>query len=199
MIETPFRFEDKITDEEFQKLGRFLTRWAMIEHILANCLRSLLNMDPKAATVMIFPLSFDLRFKNIEEIAKYRSLNARAAALLSELKPLITAMQYIRNTVVHGVIMDFDDGTEPVFQLRSKGRILHKADLLQCEDLINYTSHITQALRLSLGDKDSDKAHLIENLLTSLPDRPPLPDFLPPECRKFPFDDKVERASLRKA
>jgi hypothetical protein len=195
MIATPFRFEANLTDQEFQTLGRFLTRWSMIEHIIANCLRTLLKMDPKIANIMIFPLTFDLRFKRINQIIEHQPLDDRSAALLAELKPLIAAMQYIRNAAVHGIIIDPEDGSEQHFQLRSKGRNLHKADLWKCEDLINYTAHVTLAFRMSLGDKDGWP----EGRPYPLPDRPPLPDFLPAECRKFPQDDKVERASRLEA
>ena len=41
--------------EEFQKIGQFASRWAHIEHTAANCLRRLLEFDPKQATVMIYP------------------------------------------------------------------------------------------------------------------------------------------------
>jgi hypothetical protein len=191
MIETPFRFEAKLTDQEFERLGRFLTRWSLIDHIIGNCLRRVLQMDPKPANVMVFPLSFDQRFQKIEKIAEIEPLNEKSAALLAELRPLVKAMQYVRNTTVHGIVIDMEDGSDPLFHLRSKRRQIGKSDLFACEDLINYAAHVVTAFRLSLGDKDNWP----EGQPYALPDRPPLPDFLPPECRSFPPTDKLERAS----
>ena len=98
-------------------------------------------------------------------------------------------MQYLRNTTLHGVAMSLgDDPDQTYFNLRSKGRNLTRGELFSCEDLINYTAHVTQAFRLSLGDK-TYQDH--EGHTYVLPDRPHIPEFLPPECRKLPQDDKA--------
>jgi hypothetical protein len=103
MIRTPYHFEANLSDQEFQKIGQFACRWALIEHTIGNCLRVMLEMGPEPATIMIFPLSLDLRMRRIRELAKQRFLTGYQLALLAELRPLIKAMQYLRNTTLHGV------------------------------------------------------------------------------------------------
>jgi len=190
MIKTPYHFEANLSDQEFQKIGQFACRWALIEHTIGNCLRVLLEMGPEPATIMIFPLSLELRMRRISELAKQRFLTGYQLALLAELRPLIKAMQYLRNTTLHGVVMNLgDDPDQTSFNLRSsKGRNLTRGELFSCEDLINYTSHVTQAFRLSLGDKayEGHEAHTY-----ALPRRPHIPEFLPPDCRKLPQDDTL--------
>jgi hypothetical protein len=144
----------------------------------------MLRMDPEQATVMVFPLSLDMRMAKMAELTKLHMLTENQIALLAELKPLIKAMQYIRNTALHGVVMSFGDSDETYFHLRSKLRNLTREQLFSCEELINYTAHVTQAFRLSLGDMDSP-GHSY-----ALPDRPPIPKFLPPECRALPRANK---------
>ena len=189
MIKTPYHFEADLSDQEFQKIGQFACRWALIEHTIANCLRVMLGMEMEPATVMIFPLSLDLRMRRIRELAKQRFLTGYQLALLAELRPLVKAMQYLRNTTLHGVAMNLgNDPDQTYFSLRSKGRNLTRGELFSCEDLINYTAHVTQAFRLSLGDK-TYQDH--EGHTYVLPHRPHIPLFLPPECRKLPQDDTL--------
>ena len=189
MIKTPYHFEADLSDQDFQKVGQFACRWALIEDTIANCLRAMLKMEMEPASVIIFPLSLDLRMRRISELAKQRFLTGYQLALLSELRPLIKAMQYLRNTALHGIVMSFgDDPDQTYFNLRSKGRNLTRGELFSCEDLINYTAHVTQAFRLSLGDK-TYQDH--EGHTYVLPHRPHIPEFLPPECRKLPQDDTL--------
>jgi hypothetical protein len=117
----------------------------------------------------------------ISEHIKLKPLEAYQATLFEELKPLIRAMQYIRNTVIHGVVIDLFADEEPFWHLRSKNRMVSKSQLFSCEDLINYTAHVSLAFRFSLGEKEGDQGRTY-----ALPDRPPIPDFLPDDCRAFP-------------
>jgi hypothetical protein len=154
MIKTPYHFEADLSDQDFQKIGQFACRWALIEYTIANCLRMMLGMEMEPATIMIFPLSLDLQMRRISQLTKQRLPMGYQRALLDELRPLIKAMQYLRNTTLHGVAMSLgDDPDQTYFNLRSKGRNLTRGELFACEDLINYTAHVTQAFRLSLGDK----------------------------------------------
>jgi hypothetical protein len=184
MIKTPYHFEADLSDQDFQKLGQFACRWAHIEHTIGNCLRVMREMEP--ATVMVFPLSLDLRMTRISKLAKQRFLTGYQLALLAELKPLIKAMQYLRNTTLHGVVMSFEDDPDKThFNLRSKDGNLNLRELFACEDLINYTAHVTQAFRLSLGGKTYGDH---EGHTYALPYRPPIPEFLKEDC-KLPKDD----------
>jgi len=161
-------------------------RWALIEHMIGNCLRVMLGMEMQPATIMIFPLNLDTRMTRISKLAKQRFLTGYQLALLAELRPLIKAMQYLRNTTLHGVVTSFgDDPDQTYFHLRSKGRNLNRSELFSCEDLINYTAHVTQAFRLSLGDKTYE-GH--EGHTYVLPHRPHIPEFLTEDC-KLPKDD----------
>jgi hypothetical protein len=194
MIPTPYRFEAGLSDDEFKKVGQFAFRWSHIDHTIGNCLRRILDMDPKQATILIFPLSLDLRMARIEQayklLSRLRPVSPESKALFDELKPLIKAMQFLRNSILHGIVVDLGGDEEPIIHLRSKDRTLTKAQLFSCEDLINYTAHVVIAFRLSLGEKDDDRGRSY-----ALPDRPPIPDFLPAECRSFPQEDKVTRQS----
>ena len=128
-----------------------------------------------------------MRMTKIDQLAKRPILNNYQRALLAELKPLVRAMQYLRNTTLHGVVMSFGDADKTYFQLRSKNRSVSRAELLSCEALINYAAHVTLAFRYSLGEKDYP-SHTY-----ALPHRPAVPDFLPPDCRAFPKEDKALR------
>src|SRR5262245_11768783 len=186
MIKTPYHFEAGLSDQEFQKIGQFACRWAFIEHTIGNCLRVMLEMEMEPATIMIFPLNLETRMTRISKLAKQRFLTGYQLAVLAELKPLIKAMQYLRNTTLHGVVISFEDDRDKAhFNLRSKDRNLNLRELFACEDLINYTAHVTQAFRLSLGDKTYEDH---EGHTYALPDRPQIPEFLSEVC-KLPKDD----------
>jgi hypothetical protein len=180
MIKTPYRFEANLSDQEFQKIGQFACRWSLIEHTIGNCLRRLVNISLDDAAIIIFPLNLDSRMRRISDCIRARPLSKHQMALFSELKPLIKAMQFLRNNILHGIVVD-NVGDEPFFHLRSKNRNISKAELFSCEDLINYAAHVTQAFRLSLGEKEDHREPTY-----ALPDRPPIPEFLPKECRAFP-------------
>src|SRR4051794_11247706 len=106
MIETPYKFEANFSPEEFQKFGQFAVRWSHIEHTIANCLRVMLNFDPKQASVMIYPLSLDTRMSRMAERIKLIPLQPEQMVLFEELKPLIRAMQHLRTTTLHGTFVD---------------------------------------------------------------------------------------------
>ena len=191
MIPTPYRFEAHFSAEEFCKIGQLASRWAHIEHTIGNCLRRILDMDPGHATIMVFSLNLDMRMTRIEEIRQRFPLTAEQTALFLEIRPLIRAVQYIRNTVLHGVVIGGgEDPDETTFHLRSKNRNITKSDFFECEELINYAAHVTYALRLSLGEKDDPTEHTY-----TLPDRPPIPAFLPGDCQAFPEGSKGGKRS----
>src|SRR5262249_2849627 len=129
MIPTPYRFEPNLSEQDFQTLGQFALRWSHIDHTIGNCLRRVLNITPADAAIMIFPLTLDMRMARIAEVAKIRPLDSRSAALFEELRPCIKAMQFLRNSAVHGIIIGDLEGEEPYFHLRSKNRKLPKAQL----------------------------------------------------------------------
>jgi hypothetical protein len=140
-------------------------------------------------------LPANTRYQNgrIEELARRPILTEYQRAVLAELKPLIKAMQFLRNTTLHGTVRSFGDDERIYFNLRSKNRSVNRTDLLSCGPVINYACHVTQAFRLSLGERGS-REHTY-----ALPDRPQIPEFLPPDCRALPPADKVAPLIRQKA
>jgi hypothetical protein len=45
MISSPFWFEDKLTPEGYQKIGKLSLRWSHIDHLIANCPKKLLRLS----------------------------------------------------------------------------------------------------------------------------------------------------------
>ena len=118
MIKTPYHFEANLSDQEFQRIGQFACRWALIEHTIANCLRVMLGMEMEEAIKDVFSLTFHQRMEQISELAEQR-LTGYQLAVLAELQPLIKAMRYLRNTVLHGVVTSFGDDPDQIsFHLR---------------------------------------------------------------------------------
>jgi hypothetical protein len=74
MINTPYGFETRLSDRDFQKIGQFACRWALIEHTIANCLRRLVDLTPKEAEIVIFPLGLSERMKRIKKLIKCHGL-----------------------------------------------------------------------------------------------------------------------------
>jgi len=130
MVKTPYGYEGLLSDQDFQKIGRFACRWAYIEHTISNCLRVILEMEPKEATVMIFPLTLDTKMARISELARPTSATEYQLPVFAELTPLIKAMQFLRNTTLHGVVLSHGSDERIYFNLRSKNRSVNRNDLL---------------------------------------------------------------------
>ncbi len=171
MIPTPFRFEPDLTPEEFQKIGQLSLRWSHTEHIIGNCLKVMLRLSEEEAVVVVFPLSLDQRLKRMADLAQINCLNDTAQRALDELQIIMKGIQYVRNNVVHAIVMK-DDKKGHVFHLRSKSRSLTKAEIFSAEELTNYAGHVTLALRFALGEKE-EGGHVY-----TLPERPEVPEFL---------------------
>jgi hypothetical protein len=165
MIPSPYGYESKISDEEYKIIGQYTLRWSQIENSIANSLRSLLGLDPKHANAFA----------------------GQRKAVFAELKPLIKAMQFIRGTTFHGVVIGFFSAEDLFINNRSGQRNLTFPQLKECEDLINYTAHIAIEFRITCGGEDDDRGPEY-----ALPNRPRLPAWLPDNC-KFPREDTVMR------
>jgi len=171
MLETPFRFEASLTSEEFCKLGQLSLRWSLIEHVIANCLKVLLRLTDEEAIVVVFPLGVEQRLQKLKQVAALTPLNADAQAAFDELKAVMPAIQFVRNTVAHSVVSETEDG-EQIFHLRSKKRSLTKAEVFGAEELTNYAAHVVYSLRYALGLKGSPGDKF------PMPPRPAIPPFL---------------------
>ena len=181
MIESPpFRYEEWLTPAEFQKLGELFLRWSHIEHIIGNCLRAVLRLDGEQAVVMIFPLPLERRLDKIRELAEINPLPTDADAAFYELNYAMKCINYVRNSVVHAVMVD-DPDQGLMFHLHSKKRLIAKEHVFAIEELTNYAAHAALSLRHALGLKGSPAVQ------HPLPDRPEIPEFL---RLKFPAPPK---------
>jgi len=189
VIKTPYRFEADLTEDEFETIGRFACRWAVMEHQLGNCLRRLLDFSPEKATSLIFPMNAEKRMQWMSALVEDPPLSDSQVAMFDELQPLIRAMWMLRNNVLHGILIDLSVEEEAYFHLRSKNRKVLKSDLFGCEDVINYTAHLVRAFRFSLGEKEDP-----EGMSFALPPRPDIPTFLGIDLLKLPLESRVERS-----
>jgi hypothetical protein len=179
MIASPYNFEPLISDQDLAKLGILALRWSHIEHVLANCLKTMLRLSDEEAVVVVFPLGLEQRINRIRELSQINPLIPHAQAAFEELRVVMKGIQYVRNSVVHSIVVA-DDEEGHVFHLRSKMRTLTKAQVFSIEEWTNYAAHLAQALRYALGFKNQP-----EPMLYTWPDRPTIPEFLPPDCRGF--------------
>lgn len=180
MLDSPFRYEEWLTDADFQKLGQMSLRWSHIEHVIGNCLRVILRLSMPEATAIVFPLSLDRRLDKIKELSAITPLNDEADAAFRELYYVMKCVNYVRNNVVHAILVD-DPDQGHVFHLRSKDRSIAKEQIFSVEELTNYAAHAVLSLRFALGMKGAPgERH-------PLPDRPEIPEFL---RSKFPEPKK---------
>jgi hypothetical protein len=111
------------------------------------------------------------RMERIRELARIQSLNDDAKIALAELQAMMGAIRFVRNSVVHSIVID-DLKEGHVFHLRSKQRNLTIDEILSCEEITNYAAHAAISLRYALGIKgEPGERH-------PLPSRPPVPAFL---------------------
>ena len=110
MIKSPFKFEEQWTDADFAAIGRLALRWAVIEHILKNCLRTRLGLSLAEANLMIYPLSLEAVLQKIEGLHKMKPPRPKAAEFYAELIPVVRALQVVRNDAVHSVVKETDTG-----------------------------------------------------------------------------------------
>ncbi len=98
-------------------------------------------------------------------------MNGAAQEALEEFALFLPALQIIRNSGVHGVIID-DTKEGPLFHLRSKDRTFTKDELFECEEFTNYCARVAYGIRYALFSPiDSD-------LRSTLLGRPEIPKVL---------------------
>jgi hypothetical protein len=169
MLASPFRFDEELPAKDFERLGRLSLRWSHIDHMIANCLKILLGLDEDQAMIMIFPLTSEVRLQRIEQLTKLRPMRSpKATKAFQELRKVINGIRAIRNYVAHAVLI------EGVFVMRSKGRrSFTKEQIFETEELTNYVGILVLTLRNELGEPDP-----LYSPPATLPDRPPIPEFL---------------------
>src|SRR5689334_18455790 len=89
MLDTPFRYEPELSDDDYQRIGRLSLKWSHIEHIIGNCLKTMLRLSDEEAIVIVFPLSLDQRLSRIVALAQFTPINADARAALNELQVIM--------------------------------------------------------------------------------------------------------------
>jgi hypothetical protein len=173
MLEPPFMFDPNLSDKDFQKIGQLSIRWSHIEFITGHCLRKLLRLSHEEAALMVFPLQFDQRLQKIKEVAKIHKppLLPEFHAAFDEVWALKSAIQLVRNNVLHAFVDLGEDG-EPKFFNRAKSRTLTRSQIFSAEEITNYVAHAVLSMRYAIGfDLDSGER-------VPLPDRPDAPEFL---------------------
>lgn len=161
MINSPWHFEISLSEQELAKLGIFMLRWSLIEHVLANCLKVMLRLSDEEAVAIVFPMTLNGRINKIAEIAKIKPILPHAMKAFQELRPVITGLQSSRNNVAHAIVVH-DDIDGRVLHLRSKGRNITLEQVFAAEELVNYAAHLCNSMRLALGLKDVEEPILLE-------------------------------------
>ena len=170
MIQSPFRIEEQWPEEDFVTIGRFVLRWALIEHVLKNCLRQRLGLSLDQANLVVYPLYLNTVLEKIDRLHKTEPMPVEATELYSEIKPIVRALQPVRNDAVHSVLKETETGF--TFENRAKGRSRTMEEIANCEDLTCYVSAYVLAFRGALGFKEGPPPP------DPLPSRPATPDFL---------------------
>lgn len=178
MIECPYEYA--LTDKELQKLAEMSLTWSHTEHLIGICLKRVWKLDDDEGTAIVFPLPLETRLKYLSELKGRISTGGQS--VLKELSLIMKAIQPIRNTVAHAILInDTTDGT--LFHLRSKDRTFTKEELFECEEITNYAAQLTICLRYELG---FDRPR--EDSMPTLPQRPAIPK---PVREYIPNDKKA--------
>ena len=171
MLNSPFQYDDWLTPKEYQKLAELSLRWSTLDHVIGNCLSTMLKLSPEEAVVVVFPLTTQYRLEKIKSLAKLKKINKDARAALAALLSVMKYISRVRNIAIHGIMIeDNEDGA--LFHNRSKGQTLTKEQVFSTEEITNYAAHAAISLRYALGIKGSPgERH-------PLPDKPDVPKFL---------------------
>lgn len=173
---SPFRFDEELSPQEFEILGRLSLRWSHIDHMIANCLKNILGLDDDQAKIMVFPLTSELRLRKIEELTKLKSLPSdKARTAFQELRAVMQGIRVVRNNVIHAVLIG------GAFEQRSKKHRFTKDQIFETEELTNYAGILALTLRHELGEPDP-----AYHPPDPLPARPSVPEFLKPLIAQLP-------------
>jgi hypothetical protein len=159
-----------LNGEDFQKIGQLAVRWSHIDQVIGNCLKALLRLPDEEAMIIVFPLGAEARLDRIKQLVAKRIDQDKVAASLSELLPVMKGIQFVRNSVIHSIVID-DTTDGHIFHLRSKDRVVTKAQVFSAEELTNYAGHCVLALRFAIGGPNLGNTY-------TMPERPPIPEFL---------------------
>jgi len=154
-----------------QKINN-MSRYELLNELRGHLHSGAFLLSDDEAVAIVFPLSMDQRLLKMKEIAAINPLNADAAHALAELQIVMKGIQYVRNNVVHAIIVT-DQAGNHTFHLRSKRRSLTMEQIFSVEELTNYAGHAVLSLRYALGHKQ-----LAPYERHPLPDRPEIPEFL---------------------
>jgi hypothetical protein len=121
MIKVPYAFDPELTPEEYQKLGELSLRWSHIEHVIGQCLKTMLRLSDDEATIMVFPLTLEHKLQRMHRLTQTNQYSDKTISTLKELTQIMKGIQYVRNNVVHAIVLP-DNKEGHVFHLRSKER-----------------------------------------------------------------------------
>jgi hypothetical protein len=191
MLESPFHFEDDLTPEQYQMLGKLSLSWSTIDHVIGNCLKVALRLSDQEATKIVFPMGAEMRFTKLVELSQINTFHPTALRALRELTPTMRALRSVRNTVAHSIVFSKPDG-EAILHNRSKGVNHTISQVLSTEELTNYAAQLVLTLRLALGFRPGEHEH------RPLPGRPPVPVFLRSYFQAQNIQNEAERRSRRR-
>jgi hypothetical protein len=123
MIPSPFRFERLLAGEDLNKLGLLSLRWALIDHVITNCLKVLKGLTDDEAIDQIFPLPASRKMDEIKGLIGSQNLSAEGDEAYRELMNVMSGVRAVRDAVTHGTIMS--EGNDVMFDHRSKNRSSH--------------------------------------------------------------------------
>ena len=170
MIPSPFRFERALTSDSLSKLALLSLRWALIDHVLTNCLKILRGLTDEEAIDEVFPQYASRKIDEIKRLMRSRTLCPEGDEAYQALMKVISGVRVVRDAGPHGTIMSLN--ADVTFDHRSKRRKFTLQEVLEMEELTNYAAHAALILRHELGDKDP------EGRPGPLPQRPAIPTHL---------------------
>ncbi len=169
MIESPASYDSALSDDDLKTIGRLAISWSTTEHVIGNCLKTMLRLTDDEAQIAVFPLGLERRLSHMQALAEIPDAKWEQAVRddLEELVKVMDALRFVRNNVIHAICVSDENG-DTAFHLRSK-----KSQALSVEELTNYAARLALNFRFALGFKS-----LVFFGTEPLPERPQIPDFL---------------------
>jgi hypothetical protein len=188
MINSPYKFEDAVTAEQYQKLGYLSLKWSTLAYVVGDTLAAKLRLTEDEATAVVFPMSLEGRMNLLKRLFAITPPSKEAATLFAELQCCVRALQVVRNNVAHALLTKNEK--EVSVWLRSKQRTFTLEQVFSTEELTNYAGHVFKHLRAALKLQKARSP-----ATTPLPGRPQIPKFLQSYFPKPKDQKKAKRRS----
>ncbi len=59
MIESPASYDSALSDDDLKTIGRLAISWSTTEHVIGNCLKTMLRLTDDEAQIAVFPLGLE--------------------------------------------------------------------------------------------------------------------------------------------